>query len=142
MSVCSVWLQSDESPSLLLITLKYQHIILPCLLAHCVCVCLYDSAHSLSLFPPITSLLLTRSRCAFLPHLQLLLSLQGKLFERLDDDSRVGAVVHKNGRAPHPRLQVVDGQRDVLGVVLRKRRREGITSEWGIGERGASCYCW
>lgn len=52
MSVCSVWLQSDESPSLLLITLKYQHIILPCLLAHCVCVCLYDSAHSLSLFPP------------------------------------------------------------------------------------------
>lgn len=57
-------------------------------------------------------------------HLQLLLSLQGELFERLDNDSRVGAVVDKNGRAPHPRLQVVDGQRDVLGVVLKGKTRE------------------
>lgn len=53
-------------------------------------------------------------------HLQLLLSLQGELFEGLDDDPCVGAVVNENGRAPHPRLQVVDGQRDVLGVVLKK----------------------
>lgn len=142
MSVCSVWLQSDESPSLLLITLKYQHIILPFARTLCLRVLVWLSSFFKSFFPPITTLLPTRSRCAFLPHLQLLLSLQGKLFERLDDDSRVGAVVHKNGRAPHPRLQVVDGQRDVLGVVLRKRRQEGITSEWGIGEIGASCYCW
>lgn len=54
------------------------------------------------------------------PHLQLLLSLQSKLFEGLDDDSCVGAVVNKDGGAPHPRLEVVDRQRDVLSVVLGK----------------------
>lgn len=52
------------------------------------------------------------------PHLQLLLSLQSKLFEGLDDNSCVGTVVNKNGGAPHPRLQVVDRQWDVLSVVL------------------------
>lgn len=57
-------------------------------------------------------------------HLQLLLSLQGKLFERLDDDSRVGAVVDENGWTPHPRLQVIDGQRYVLGVVLKKKKKK------------------
>lgn len=62
-------------------------------------------------------------------HLQLLLSLQGELFKRLDDDSRVGAVVHKDGRAPHPRLQIVDGQRDVLGVVLKERQMRKETSD-------------
>lgn len=56
-------------------------------------------------------------------HLQLLLSLQGELFKRLDDDPCVGAVVDENGRAPHPRLQVVDGQRDVLGVVLENKAK-------------------
>lgn len=56
-------------------------------------------------------------------HLQLLLPLQGKLFEGLDDDPGVGAVVDEDGRAAHPRLQVVDGQRDVLGVVLGKKNR-------------------
>lgn len=59
-------------------------------------------------------------------HLQLLLSLQGKLFEGLDNDSRVGTVVDKDGRTPHPRLQVIDGQRDVLGVVLRKETDTGV----------------
>lgn len=58
-------------------------------------------------------------------HLQLLLSLQGELFEGLDNDSCVGAVVHKDGRASHPGLQVVDGQRDVLGVVLEDRDERG-----------------
>lgn len=53
-------------------------------------------------------------------HLQLLLSLQGELLERLDNDPSIGAVIHKNGRASHPCLQVVDGQRDVLGVILGK----------------------
>lgn len=57
-------------------------------------------------------------------HLQLLLPLHGELFERLDNDSRVGAVVDENGRAPHPRLQVVDGQWDVLRVVLKKTEKE------------------
>lgn len=56
-------------------------------------------------------------------HLQLLLPLQGKLFEGLDNDPGVGAVVDEDGRAAHPRLQVVDGQRDVLGVVLGKINR-------------------
>ena len=56
-------------------------------------------------------------------YLQFLLSLQGELFEGLDDDARVGAVVHKYGRAAHPRLQVVDGEGDVLGVVLRSGRK-------------------
>lgn len=56
-------------------------------------------------------------------HLQLLLSLQGKLFEGFDDDPGVGAVVDKDGGAPHPGLQVVDGQRYVLSVVLEQRRR-------------------
>lgn len=65
-------------------------------------------------------------------HLQLLLSLQGELFEGLDNDSRVGAVVDKDGRAAHPGLQVVDGQRDVLGVVLKETNRE--TSEQGMTE--------
>lgn len=56
-------------------------------------------------------------------HLQLLLPLQGELFEGLDDDPGVGAVVDEDGRAAHPGLQVVDGQRDVLGVVLGKINR-------------------
>lgn len=58
-------------------------------------------------------------------HLQLLLPLQGELLEGLDDDAGVGAVVDKDGRAAHPRLQVVDGQRDVLSVVLREERQTG-----------------
>lgn len=56
-------------------------------------------------------------------YLQLLLSLQGELFKWLDNDARIGAVIDKNGRAPHPRLQVVDGQRDVLGVVLKEKKK-------------------
>lgn len=58
-------------------------------------------------------------------HLQLLLPLQGELLEGLDDDAGVGAVVDEDGRAAHPRLQVVDGQRDVLSVVLREERQTG-----------------
>lgn len=55
------------------------------------------------------------------PHLQLLLPLQGKLLEGLDDQAGVGAVVDKYGRAAHPRLQVIDGQRDILRVVLENK---------------------
>jgi len=80
-------------------------------------------------------LLLLRVFVCTAAHLQLLLPLQGKLFKRLDDDSRVGAVVHEDGRAPHPRLQVVDGQRDVLGVVLKNTKRENER----LGEERASC---
>ena len=60
-------------------------------------------------------------------HLQLLLSLQGELFERLDDDACVGAVVDEDGGAAHPRLEVVHRQRDVLGVVLQDRQ-----TGWGV----------
>lgn len=99
--------------------------------------CLYDSPNLFEVFFQITTLLLIHGCCVVTcrkpqvcccvcaaAHLQLLLSLQGELFKRLDDDSRVGAVVDENGRAPHPSLQVVDGQRDVLGIVLRERKRE------------------
>lgn len=55
------------------------------------------------------------------PHLQLLLPLQGELLEGLDDEAGVGAVVDEYRRAAHPRLQVVDRQRDVLGVVLEDK---------------------
>lgn len=68
-------------------------------------------------------------------HLKLLLSLQGELLEGLDDDSRVGAVVDEDGRAAHPGLQVVDGQRDVLGVVLKETSGDGEeTSEQAATE--------
>src|SRR4029434_4174238 len=59
------------------------------------------------------------ARGSFFSHLQLRLALQGKLFEGLCDDAGVGAVVHKDGGAAHPGLQVVDGEGDVLSVVLR-----------------------
>lgn len=55
------------------------------------------------------------------PHLQFLLPLQGKLFEGLDDQASVGAVVDEYRRAAHPRLQVIYGQRDVLSVVLENK---------------------
>ena len=57
--------------------------------------------------------------CVHVCYLEFLFPLQGELFEGLDDDARVGAVVHKYGRAAHPGLQVVDGEWDVLGVVLQ-----------------------
>ena len=57
-------------------------------------------------------------------YLEFLLPLQGELFEGLDDDARVGAVVHKDGWASHPGLQIVDGEGDVLGVVLRSGRKQ------------------
>lgn len=62
--------------------------------------------------------------CPGATHLQFLLSLQGKLLERLDNDPRVGAVIHKDGRAAHPGLQVINGQWDVLSVVLEQRKDE------------------
>lgn len=55
------------------------------------------------------------------PHLQLLLPLQGKLFEGLDNETSVGAVVDEYGGAAHPCLQVIYRQGDVLSVVLEKK---------------------
>ena len=56
-----------------------------------------------------------------MPHLQLLLPLQGELLEGLDNEASIGAVVDEYGGATHPRLQVVYWQRDVLSVVLEKK---------------------
>lgn len=69
-------------------------------------------------------------------NLQLLLPLQGKLLEGLDDDSGIGAVVDKDRWAAHPRLQVIDGQRDVLGVVLWEKRQ---TSECEMRQMTEHC---
>lgn len=64
-----------------------------------------------------------QSRGIRVPHLQLLLPLQGKLLEGLDDKAGIGAVVDKYRRAAHPRLQVIYRQRDVLSVVLENKQR-------------------
>lgn len=67
-------------------------------------------------------------------HLQLLLPLQGELLEGLDDQAGVGAVVDEDGRAAHPRLEVVDGQGDILSIVLEKKQcaREGPEGLRGV----------
>jgi len=44
------------------------------------------------------------------------LVLFGELFEAGDDDAGVGAVVDEDGGRPHPGLEVVQAQGDVLGV--------------------------
>lgn len=49
-----------------------------------------------------------------------------ELSEELYDDPGIGAVVHIDGRAAHPSLQVVHRQRDVLGVALINITRESI----------------
>lgn len=58
---------------------------------------------------------------ARVPHLKLLLPLQGELFEGLDDQAGIGAVVDEDRWAAHPRLQVIYRQRDVLSVVLENK---------------------
>lgn len=99
------------------------HLSLPC---KWVIFCADDKSPTLLLITHICQQLISPRLPVFVcaaAHLQLLLSLQGELLKRLDNYSRVGAVVDENGRAPHPRLQVVDRQRDVLGVVLKEEKR-------------------
>jgi hypothetical protein len=56
-------------------------------------------------------------------HLQLLLPLQGKLLEGLDNQASVGAVIDEDGWAAHPGLQIIYGQRNILSVVLQNKQR-------------------
>lgn len=53
----------------------------------------------------------------------LLLPLSRKVHKALQDDAGIGAVIHVDGRAAHPSLQVVYGERNVLGVTLQERQR-------------------
>lgn len=69
----------------------------------------------------------TQPRPGTQPHFQLLLPLQGELPEGLDDEAGVGAVIDEYRRAAHPRLQVVDRQRDVLRVVLETKHSTCVT---------------
>ena len=48
--------------------------------------------------------------------LVLALVLVGELLKRVDDHAGIGTVEDVDGRRPHPRLQVVDRQRNVLCV--------------------------
>lgn len=71
--------------------------------------------------------------------LEFPLVLDGKLVEGIEDEPRRGAVVHIDGRCPHPLLQVVHGQRDVLGVALQTTQHSDFVShhihEGEAGER-------
>lgn len=49
-------------------------------------------------------------------YLVLPLMLFSKLLEVVNDDTRIGTVVHVERWSAHPRLEVVHGQRDVLRV--------------------------
>lgn len=75
--------------------------------------------------PSLIFALCSLSPSVLAAHLQLLLPLQRELLEGLDDKASIGAVVHEDRRAAHPGLQVVDGQRDVLRVVLQDSRAIG-----------------
>ena len=44
--------------------------------------------------------------------------LLGEVLEALHDDAGVVAVPHVDSGRPHPGLQVIDAQRDVLGVMI------------------------
>lgn len=56
-----------------------------------------------------------RSRHLF----QIAFVILGKVVERVDNDARIAAVVHVDRGGAHPRLQVVNRQRDVLRVALK-----------------------
>uniref|UniRef100_A0A2M3ZS48 Putative secreted peptide n=1 Tax=Anopheles braziliensis TaxID=58242 RepID=A0A2M3ZS48_9DIPT len=67
--------------------------------------------------------------------LHFTLVLLGERIEAIHDDARVGAIVHVDRRCSHPRLQIVDRQRDVLRVgtvehpnfSVRRRSRYPVT---------------
>lgn len=53
-----------------------------------------------------------------MPHLVLLLSLLSELVEPMDNQACCIAIKYKDGRAPKPRLKLIDGEGDILCVVL------------------------
>ena len=66
-----------------------------------------------------------------------MLALLTELLERVDNDAGVGAVVDVDGRTAHPRLQIVDRQRDVLRVrLVTKGQHVPETAFFGLNFQG------